>query len=89
VVGHQHDLLGQVVQQRDHAPGVAPVQQRGRLVADEQCRLGHQHGSQGEELLLPAGEQVRGVVGTVRQPVRGERRVHPGPYLRTRQPGPA
>ena len=57
--------------------GVAQVEQRGRLVHHQHVRLGDQHRRQRQQLLLPAGEQVRRVVGVPGEPVgrqRGARR---------------
>jgi hypothetical protein len=51
-----------------HPACVAGVEVRGRLVRDDELRPADEGAAQGEQLLLPAGEVVRGAVGEVREP---------------------
>ena len=66
------------------AAGVDQVQQRRRLVEHDPRRPHHQHPGDGQQLLLPAGEQVRRVVGVPGQPV-----ARPAPRRPARRARPA
>ena len=68
------------------ASRVARIEEGGRLVGDDDRRLAHEHRREREQLLLPAGEPVRGPVGQVGEAEPVEGRVDARRGIRRGQP---
>ncbi|KKO81718.1 hypothetical protein WU86_07805 [Corynebacterium xerosis] len=61
-MGDHDELLVQLRERRGQQLSVAQVQKRRRFVCDDQLRFEHEHRRQRQQLLLPARQQVRGMV---------------------------
>ena len=69
LVDHQDRLAG-LLQPRQALPDFLPDQRRqtfGRLVENEQPRIGHQRAADRQHLLLAAGQQIAHLVGAFRE----------------------
>ncbi len=80
LVGDDHDgpAFGvELVEQRQHLGRGPRVERAGRLVGQQQHRLGHDRPGDRDPLLLPAGELVGQVAGAVGQADRVERGQRP------------
>ena len=80
VVGRDQDRRAGVHQPEEALPEVAAalrVHRTGGLVQEQQLRLVHQRGRQGQALALPAGERSGKAVGEVAQAVLLQQRRHP------------
>src|SRR5262245_17308989 len=77
IVGHHHDslpvVLIQLRQDRQHFLCRRCIQVSGRLVRENQCRIGHDRAGDRNPLLLSAGELPRQVVHPLSEPHEFER----------------
>ena len=70
------ELRAEDLHQRENLVGALGVEVAGRLVGDDQFRVGDDRPGDADALLLPAGELPRPVVHAVRQADQVQRRFH-------------